>query len=474
MSAPPGADATPSACRDEAELYRALDLDYIPPEMREDTGEIEAAEKGEVPVLVEVGDVTGIFHCHTTESDGADTLEDMAKAARALGLKYLGLADHSQSLTVANGLSPERVRRQQEAIDALNKHYKGFRLFKGTECDILADGRLDFDDALLATFDYVVASVHSHFQQSREEMTARIVRAVRHSAVTMLGHATGRLLLRREGYPVDLEAVLQACAESGVMVEINAHPARLDLDWVHCKRARALGVPLVINPDAHSTADLGLYRFGVDVARRGWLTKADVFNTRPLSAIVAALAAQGPTLREVTAGRYPLRSSGFCPSPLLNPEHEPTRADPAESLPAADPPHRSTSPTRTWPPSSTASPRSGTPPPSAAPLGRRASPRPTTTKQPHPNCVYATPDHPPLLLPDDWNARVQAAGAVAFKAHNGRDATLGNLKDALRAPAPNGWRRRPAPRPRSRPRGAVPRHRLRPRHDGSAVRGDVA
>ena len=214
----------------------------------------------------------------------------MAKAAKALGLKYLGLADHSQSLTVANGLTPDRVRRQQEAIDALNKRLKGIRLFKGTECDILADGRLDYDDELLATFDYVVASVHSHFNQSREEMTDRIVRAIRHPAVTMLGHATGRLLLRREGYAVDLEAVLQAAAEGGVMVEINAHPARLDIDWVHCKRAKALGVPIVINPDAHSTGELALYRFGVDVARRGWLTKADVFNTRPVGEVAAALA----------------------------------------------------------------------------------------------------------------------------------------------------------------------------------------
>ncbi len=277
-------------CRDEAELYRAFDLAYIPPEMREHSGEIELAEKDEIPVLVETTDITGVFHCHTTDSDGADTLEDMAKAAKALGLKYLGLADHSQSLTVANGLSPDRVRRQQEAIDALNKKLKGIRLFKGTECDILADGRLDYGDDLLATFDYVVASVHSHFQQSREEMTDRIVRAVRHPAVTMLGHATGRLLLRREGYAVDLEAVLRACAESGVMVEINAHPVRLDLDWVHCKRAKALGVPIVINPDAHSTGELALYRFGVDVARRGWLTKADVFNTRPAAKVAEMLA----------------------------------------------------------------------------------------------------------------------------------------------------------------------------------------
>jgi DNA polymerase (family X) len=279
----------PTPCRDEAALYKIFGLSYIPPELRENTGEFEAAANDDLPELIELADVTGVFHCHTTYSDGADTLEDMAKAAKALGLKYLGLADHSQSLTIANGLTPDRVREQQSAIDDLNKRLKGIRLFKGTECDILPDGQLDYDDELLATFDYVVASVHSHFNQSREEMTARIIKAIRHPAVTMLGHATGRLLLRREAYPVDLEAVLQAAAEAEVMVEINAHPARLDLDWIHCKRAKALGVVIVINPDAHNTADLGLYRFGVDVARRGWLTKTDVFNTRPLKEIAQIL-----------------------------------------------------------------------------------------------------------------------------------------------------------------------------------------
>jgi DNA polymerase (family 10) len=184
---------------------------------------------------------------------------------------------------VANGLSVERVRQQQEAIDQLGKKLKGIRLFKGIECDILADGRLDYDDDLLATFDYVVASVHSHFNQPVAEMTERICRALRHPNVTMLGHATGRLLLRRDGYAVNLEAVLQEAAKHKKMIEINAHPMRLDLDWVHCKRAKALGVKLVINPDAHSVSDLAYYRYGVDVARRGWLEKKDVFNT--LSAV---------------------------------------------------------------------------------------------------------------------------------------------------------------------------------------------
>jgi DNA polymerase (family 10) len=272
-------------------VFAALDLDYIPPELREHTGEMEAAARHQLPTLIEPGDLRGTFHCHTTWSDGQASLEEMAEAARRLGYKYLGIADHSQSLTVAQGLTPDRVRRQQAEIDDLNTKLKGIHLFKGTECDILADGSLDFDDDLLATFDYVVASVHSHFGQSEEEMTARILSAIRNPRVTMLGHMTGRLLLRREGYKVDVEAVLQEAARTGTMIEINAHPQRLDLDWVHCKRAKALGVRIVINPDAHSTEDVPYTRFGVDVARRGWLEKENVFNTSTLAQVKKALAA---------------------------------------------------------------------------------------------------------------------------------------------------------------------------------------
>jgi DNA polymerase (family 10) len=276
-------------CKTEEDLFKALDLDYIPPELRENTGEIEAAEKHKLPAIVEANQIHGVFHCHTTWSDGAATLEEMAEAARAAGLQYLGIADHSQSLKLANGLTPARVRKQQAEIDKLNKNFKDFRLFKGTECDILPDGRLDFDDELLGTFDYVVASVHSHFGQSLEDMTQRIVRAVSHPRVTMLGHATGRLLLRREAYKVDLDAVLRAAAAHHTMIEINAHPNRLDIDWIHCKRAKQLGVKLVINPDAHSTAEVPYYHYGVDVARRGWLEKDDVFNTQTLAQVTKAL-----------------------------------------------------------------------------------------------------------------------------------------------------------------------------------------
>jgi len=279
-------------CKDEADLFRALELDPIAPEMREHTGEIEAAAEHRLPTLVEAEDLQGTFHCHTSWSDGAATVREMAEAAKRLGFKYLGIADHSQSLTVANGLSPDRVRRQQEEIDEVEAHVHGITLFKGTECDILADGQLDYDDALLETFDYVVASVHSHFNQSQSEMTERIVRAVRHPRVTMLGHATGRLLLRRDGYKVDLEAVLHAAAETGTLVEINAHPQRLDIDWIHCKRAKALGVRLVINPDAHNVEDLGYVSFGIDVARRGWLEKKDIFNTQSTAAVTRAFSAR--------------------------------------------------------------------------------------------------------------------------------------------------------------------------------------
>ena len=280
-------------CRDEAELFAALGLPEIPPELREGAGEIDAAERGELPDLIVRDDLTGTFHCHTDWSDGGATLEEMAQAARDAGLSYLGIADHSRSAGYAGGLSIERVREQWAAIDALNGQFRGdFRLFKGTECDILADGTLDYPDDLLDGFDYVVASVHSIFGMPRAEMTARIVRAVSNPRVTMLGHATGRLLLARDGYAVDLDAVLAAAARSGTMIEINANPHRLDLDDVHCRRAKQQGVMIVINPDAHSTGGLDDLDYGVGVARRGWLSAADVFNTRPPKAIAEALEAR--------------------------------------------------------------------------------------------------------------------------------------------------------------------------------------
>jgi DNA polymerase (family X) len=279
----------PVECVDEAAVYKALDLVWMPPEMREDTGEIALAERGEIPTLIEPGNIRGVFHNHTTASDGTATLEEMARAAKELGLEYFGVGDHSKSLTVANGLSPERVREQWAEADTLNKKLKGIRILKGTECDILPDGALDFSDDLLAGFDYVVASVHSHFGLTEEEQTARVCKALSHPAVTWLGHATGRLLLRRQGYKLDVEKVLQTAAANGKMIEINAQPDRLDLDWTHVKRAKELGIPLVINPDAHSPGEVGYFTYGVNVARRGWLTAVDVFNTRPLAEVLKEL-----------------------------------------------------------------------------------------------------------------------------------------------------------------------------------------
>ncbi|GIW89140.1 MAG: DNA polymerase/3'-5' exonuclease PolX [Isosphaeraceae bacterium] len=280
------------ACRDEAALYRALGLSYIPPELREDQGEIEAAESGSLPKLLEYAHLKGTFHCHTDWSDGLDSLEAMVEAARSLGLEYLGIADHSRSAAYAGGLSIERVREQRSAIDRLNQSLgPAIRVFQGIECDILADGSLDYPDEVLAGFDYVVASVHSNFRLSRQDMTARICRAAAHPRVTMLGHPTGRLILARAGYEVDLNEVIAVCARHGTMIEINADPHRLDLDALHARAARQAGVTIVINPDAHATAGLANLQFGVDVARRAWLTSADVFNTRPARQVAAALAA---------------------------------------------------------------------------------------------------------------------------------------------------------------------------------------
>jgi DNA polymerase (family X) len=277
-------------CLDETAIYKALDLHFIPPEMREDTGEVELAEGKPLPELIQESDLRGVFHNHTLYSDGTATLEEMALAAKKQGWEYFGVGDHSQTLTIANGLSPERVRKQWAEIDDLNKKLKGIRILKGTESDILENGKLDYTDELLAGFDYVVASVHSHFAMDEEAQTKRVCTALAHPAVTMLGHATGRLLLRRDGYKIDLGKVLECAARHGKMIEINAQPDRLDLDWTYVKKAQAMGIPLVINPDAHAPGELKLVSYGINVARRGWLTKADVFNTKSLVEVLAELA----------------------------------------------------------------------------------------------------------------------------------------------------------------------------------------
>jgi DNA polymerase (family 10) len=271
----------------EDALYRALGLELIPPELREGWGEVEAAERGEIPRLVEMGDIRGILHVHTTWSDGLSSIEELVEAARAEGYQYLGICDHSQSAAYAGGLSPERVWQQMRAIEELQSRYRGFRIFKGIEVDILPDGSLDYEDDLLFSLDFVVASIHSRFGLSREAQTERLLRAIRHPAVTIIGHPTGRLLLARKGYDVDLEAVLEACAVEGVAVELNAHPQRLDLDWRYCRRAKELGVLVAINPDAHHVGGLEDVEYGVGIARKGWLEASDVLNCMDAQALEA-------------------------------------------------------------------------------------------------------------------------------------------------------------------------------------------
>jgi DNA polymerase (family 10) len=276
--------------REETELYRALGLDYIPPELRENCGEFEAAAAGTLPRLVEAENLRGTFHCHTTASDGHNSLEEMAAAAQSLGLQYLGIADHSRSSIQAHGLDATRLRAQVAAIRKLNREFDNFRLFAGVECDILRDGALDFDNEILAELDYVVASVHSAFTLSEADMTRRIIRAMSNPFVTMLAHPTGRLLLKRDPYAVDIPAIIEAAAETGTWIEINAAPKRLDLDWRWWPLAKEKGVKCVINPDAHRTERLQELWFGIGVARKGWLTKADVMNCLPLGKIENELA----------------------------------------------------------------------------------------------------------------------------------------------------------------------------------------
>lgn len=277
-----GAKETLMPCRSEEEIFRSLKLKPIPPELRENMGEIEAAETGSLPTLIELKDLQGTFHCHSTWSDGRASIREMAEAAQALKLHYLGIADHSQVAAYAGGLTPEAVKRQREEIDRINQSMKGFRLLQGLEVDILKDGRLDMPEKTLASLDYVVISVHSRFGLSREEMTQRLIKAVSHPLASILGHVSGRLLLSREPYEMDVEAVLEAAAKTRTLVEINSNPRRLDLDWRWCRPAKKMGIRFVINPDAHDTEGLRDLRYGVGVARKGWLTAQDVANAHPL------------------------------------------------------------------------------------------------------------------------------------------------------------------------------------------------
>jgi len=280
-------------CRTEEEIYQKLDLPYIPPELREDKGEFAAAEKDQLPKLVEWTDLKGSLHNHSNWSDGRHTLEDIAAHMRELGCAYWAITDHSKSSFVANGLDAARLRNQLEAVKKVNEQIAAtgsdFRLLTGCEVDILADGKLDFPDELLAQLDVVVASLHQGFSQNEAETTKRMIRAAENPYVHMLGHLTGRLLLEREPYKLNQQAVIDACAETGTWIELNANPYRFDLDWRLWPYAKSKGVKCVINCDAHRNEQAGFLRLGAGIARKGWLAKADVINTLPLPKLMKEL-----------------------------------------------------------------------------------------------------------------------------------------------------------------------------------------
>jgi DNA polymerase (family 10) len=273
----------------EASVYGALGLPLIPPELREDRGEIDAAREGRLPTLVDYTDLKGDLHAHTTATDGLNTLEDMAEAARTLGFEYLAITEHSRRQSMSHGLDPERLLRQIGAIDRLNARSHGIRVLRGIEVDILDDGTLDLPDDVLAGLDIVVAAVHSQFGLRRARQTERILRALDNPQVTLLAHPTGRLIGEREPYDVDMPQVIRKAKASGIYLEVNAHPERLDLVDTHCRMCKDNGVLVSINSDAHSTQEFAHLRYGIGQARRGWLAPGDVLNTRPLTQLLPLL-----------------------------------------------------------------------------------------------------------------------------------------------------------------------------------------
>jgi len=275
------------AGKTEEEVYKALGLPWVPPELREDRGEIEAALKGKLPALLEPKHVRGDLHLHSTHSDGSASIADMAAACRKLGYDYMCVTDHSQSLKVAGGLTPQDLRKQRKEIDALNRKLRGFLVLAGCEVDILADGSLDLPDATLAGLDLVVASIHSGMQQSEQRLTRRIVAAMRHPHVHAIGHPTGRIMGQREPYPLDFDHIVRAARATGTALEINAYYERLDLNDVHVKAAREAGVKLLLGSDAHSPDQLRMMRFGIATARRGWAGPRDVVNALPSARLLA-------------------------------------------------------------------------------------------------------------------------------------------------------------------------------------------
>lgn len=272
-------------CADEEKIFKKFGFHYIPPELREGEGELKAAQKGELPRLVEEKDIRGVFHVHSTYSDGVASLEEMIASAEKRGFEYVGISDHSQSAKYAHGLEPARLKEQRKEIDRLVKKYSKIQIFWGIESDIRADGKLDYPDSILADFDFVIGSIHDHFNLSEEEQTNRILHAMDSKYLTFVGHLTGRLLLAREGYGVDHIKIIDGAKTKQVTIELNANPHRLDLDWRYCPYAKKQGVQVSINPDAHSVDGFGDVTYGVGIARKGWLEKKDVVNTLPVSEI---------------------------------------------------------------------------------------------------------------------------------------------------------------------------------------------
>ena len=287
-----GSDFVPTP--DEARFYAALDLDCIPPELREGQGEVEAAAHHALPTLLERGDLRGFLHCHTRYSDGSSSVEELSLACRDAGFEYVGITDHSQAAAYAGGLKPDDLARQSDEIDEVNARLDGIRVLKGVEADILQDGRIDFDESVLARLDFVIASVHSRFNMGEREMTARMLAAMDNPYLTILGHPTGRLLLSREPYGLDIDAVIEKAAATGVALEINADPHRLDLDWRVVRRARERGAAISIGADAHNVAGIANVDFGVGTARKGWLGPDDVLNTLPVEQFLARAARRKP------------------------------------------------------------------------------------------------------------------------------------------------------------------------------------
>jgi DNA polymerase (family 10) len=272
---------------DEERLYGALGLPFLPPELREGQGEVAAAARGELPRLLELGDLRGFLHCHTNYSDGSNSVEQLAVACRAAGYQYIGITDHSQAAAYAGGLTSDDLLRQADEIDEVNGRLEGIRVLKGVEADILADGRVDFEEHVLARLDFVIASIHSRFNMNPPEMTARILAAMDNRYLTIIGHPTGRLLLSRDPYGIDLDAIVEKAARHGVALEINADPHRLDLDWRVLRRARAGGAMISIGADAHSITGIGNVEFGVGMARKGWLGPDDILNARSVEDFTA-------------------------------------------------------------------------------------------------------------------------------------------------------------------------------------------